>query len=79
MLKNKLLVLSAAGLFLSSCTGVMTKNEAALVGAATCGTIGGLGGAATRYNQDQSGKTIAPQPQSAQLPALWSAAGLRGG
>ena len=53
MLKNRLLVLSAAGLFLSSCTGVMTKNQAALVGAATCGTIGGLGGAATRYNQGQ--------------------------
>ena len=69
MLKNRLLVLSAAGLFLSSCTGVMTKNQAAMVGAATCGTIGGLGGAATRANQDAGREVdLGSQPQSAQLP-----------
>ena len=49
MLKNKSLVLAAAGFFLSSCTGVMTKNQAAMVGAATCGLMGGMGGAAAAH------------------------------
>jgi outer membrane protein OmpA-like peptidoglycan-associated protein len=45
MLKNKYLALAAAGFFLSGCTGVMTKNQAALMAAATCGAMGGAGGA----------------------------------
>ena len=48
MLKNKSLVLAATGFFLSGCTGVMTKNQAAMVGGATCGLMGGMGGAARR-------------------------------
>ena len=43
MLKNRSLVLSAAGLFLSSCTGVMTKNQAAIVGASVLRGDGGNG------------------------------------
>ena len=37
MKTNKYLALSALGFFLTGCTGVMTKNQAALVGAAVCG------------------------------------------
>jgi outer membrane protein OmpA-like peptidoglycan-associated protein len=45
MQTNKYLALSALGFFLSGCTGVMSKETAAIVGAATCGVMGGAGGA----------------------------------
>jgi outer membrane protein OmpA-like peptidoglycan-associated protein len=50
MIKNKYLALGALGFFMTGCTGVMTKNQAALVGAATCGAMGGMGGAAAAHN-----------------------------
>ncbi|MGH7794162.1 MAG: OmpA family protein [Candidatus Binatia bacterium] len=45
---NKHLALAALGFFLTGCTG-MTKNQAALVGAATCGAMGAMGGAAAAH------------------------------
>ena len=38
---NRQLAWVALGFYLSGCTGVMTKNQAAMVGAATCGLMGG--------------------------------------
>ncbi len=47
MEKNKYLAISALGFFLTGCAG-MSKNQAALVGAATCGAGGAAGGALAR-------------------------------
>ena len=49
MNRNKHLALAALGFFLTGCTG-MTKNQAALVGAATCGAMGAAGGAMAAHN-----------------------------
>ena len=49
MKNQKYLALTALGFFLTGCTG-MTKNQAALVGAATCGAMGAAGGAAIAHN-----------------------------
>ncbi|MBI2366185.1 MAG: OmpA family protein [Deltaproteobacteria bacterium] len=54
MEKNKYLAMTVAGFFLSGCTGVMTKNQAALVGALTCGTMGAAGAGATARDHDRS-------------------------
>ena len=54
MEKNKYLALAALGFFISGCTGVMTKNQAALVGALTCGTMGAAGAGATARDHDRS-------------------------
>jgi OOP family OmpA-OmpF porin len=48
MSHNKYLAWAALGFFLTGCTG-MTKNQAALVGAATCGAMGAMGGAAAAH------------------------------
>jgi outer membrane protein OmpA-like peptidoglycan-associated protein len=48
MNRNKHLAFAALGFFLTGCTG-MTKNQAALVGAATCGAMGAMGGAAAAH------------------------------
>jgi len=50
MKTNKYLALSALGFFLTGCTGVMTKNQAALVGALTCGAAGGAAGGIITHN-----------------------------
>src|SRR5262244_1432134 len=49
MEKNKYLAISALGFFLTGCAG-MSKNQAALVGAATCGAGGAAGGALAAHN-----------------------------
>ena len=49
MEKNKYLAISALGFFLTGCAG-MSKNQAALVGAATCGAGGAAGGAMAANN-----------------------------
>ena len=49
MQTNKYLAMSALGFFLTGCAG-MSKNQAALVGAATCGVGGAAGGAAAANN-----------------------------
>src|SRR6266545_3887124 len=49
MERNKQLALVAVGFFLSGCTG-MTKNQAAVFGAATCGIVGGAAGASVGNN-----------------------------
>ena len=49
MKNQKYLALTALGFFLTGCAG-MTKNQAALVGAATCGAMGAAGGAAIAHN-----------------------------
>ena len=49
MEKNKYLAISALGFFLTGCAG-MSKNQAALVGAATCGAGGAAGGAMAAHN-----------------------------
>ena len=46
---NKYLAISALGFFLTGCAG-MSKNQAALVGAATCGAGGAAGGALAANN-----------------------------
>jgi outer membrane protein OmpA-like peptidoglycan-associated protein len=56
MEKNKYLALGVLGVFLSGCTGVMTKNQAAVVGALTCGTMGGVGAGVATRGQDRDGK-----------------------
>jgi outer membrane protein OmpA-like peptidoglycan-associated protein len=48
MSHNKYLAWAALGFFMTGCTG-MTKNQAALVGAATCGAMGAMGGAAAAH------------------------------
>ena len=48
MNKSKYLALTALGFFMTGCTGVMTKNQAALVGATLCGTATGAGVGTTR-------------------------------
>jgi len=50
MEKNKYLALTALGFFLSGCTGVLTKNQAALVGALTCGAAGAAAGGIITHN-----------------------------
>ena len=57
MQTNKYLALTALGFFMSGCTGVMTKETAAIVGAATCGAMGAGGGAAigSQHNGHGSG------------------------
>jgi outer membrane protein OmpA-like peptidoglycan-associated protein len=55
MEKNKYLALAALGFFLSACTGVMTKNQAALVGALTCGSMGAAGAGVAARAQDRDG------------------------
>ena len=50
MEKNKYLALTALGFFLSGCTGVLTKNQAALVGALTCGAGGAAAGGIITHN-----------------------------
>ena len=49
MNKNKYLALTALGFFMAGCTG-MTKNQAALVGALTCGAAGGAAGGIITHN-----------------------------
>ena len=49
MNKNKHLAWAVVGFFLTGCTG-MTKNQAALVGAATCGAMGAAGGAVAAHH-----------------------------
>ena len=44
MQKNKYLALTAVGFFFTGCAG-MTRNQAALTGAAACGLMGGSAGA----------------------------------
>jgi len=57
MQKNKYLAMSALGFFLTGCAG-MSKNQAALVGAITCGAGGAAGGAAAaRVARPGSGET----------------------
>lgn len=46
-MSKKQLALAVLGFFVTACTG-MTKNHAALVGAAFCGTAAGAGVGATR-------------------------------
>ena len=53
MEKNKYLAISALGFFLTGCAG-MTKNQAAIVGAATCGVGGAGGGAMAAHNRDNA-------------------------
>ena len=55
MQTNKYLALSALGFFLSGCTGVMSKETATIVGAATCGAIGGGGGAYVGHQHGHTG------------------------
>ena len=43
MKRNKQMAFVALGMFLTGCTGVMTKTQAALVGATLCGTAAGAG------------------------------------
>ena len=50
MRNNRYLALTALGFFLTGCAG-MTKNQAALVGAAVCGTMAGAGVGASRENK----------------------------
>ena len=50
MEKNKYLALGVLGVFLSGCTGVLTKNQAALVGALTCGAAGAAAGGIITHN-----------------------------
>ena len=50
MEKNKYLALTALGFFLRGCTGVLTKNQAALVGALTCGAAGAAAGGIITHN-----------------------------
>ena len=45
---NKYLALTALGFFMTGCTG-LTKNQAALVGAAVCGVGGGAAGAMSAH------------------------------
>ena len=52
MEKNKYLAISALGFFLTGCAG-MSKNQAALVGAATCGAGGLAGGALAANNMNR--------------------------
>lgn len=54
MRNRKFLALAAAGFFFAGCTGTMTKNQAALVGATTCGLMGGGGGAAAAHQKDEN-------------------------
>ena len=54
MIKNKYLALTALGFFLTGCTG-LTKNQAGLAGALTCGAFGGAGGAVIAH-QGTNGK-----------------------
>jgi outer membrane protein OmpA-like peptidoglycan-associated protein len=49
MQKNKYLALTALGFFLTGCAG-MTRNQAALVGALTCGAVGAGAGAFAAHN-----------------------------
>src|SRR5262245_58056604 len=49
MEKNKYIAISALGFFLTGCAG-MTKNQAALVAAGTCGAGGAAGFAAAAHN-----------------------------
>jgi OOP family OmpA-OmpF porin len=49
MNKSKYLALTALGFFMTGCTG-MTKNQAALVGALTCGAAGGAAGGIITHN-----------------------------
>src|SRR5262245_36031513 len=49
MEKNKYIAISALGFFLTGCAG-MTKNQAALVAAGTCGVGGAAGFAAAAHN-----------------------------
>src|SRR6185503_8022966 len=48
MKRNKQMAFVALGMFLTGCTGVMTKNQAAVVGATLCGTATAAGVATTR-------------------------------
>ena len=48
MNKSKYLALTALVFFMTGCTGVMTRNQAALVGATLCGTATGAGVGTTR-------------------------------
>jgi len=59
MEKNKYLVLGALAVFISGCTGVMTKNQAAVVGAVTCGVLGAGAGAGISSQNNNKGGTIA--------------------
>ncbi len=54
MNRERIIAGMIAGIFLSGCTG-MSRNQAALVGAATCGTMGAAGGAAYATNSDNTG------------------------
>ena len=49
MNSNQRVTMVALGFFLTGCAG-MTKNQAVLVGAATCGAMGAAGGAAISHN-----------------------------
>ena len=53
MKRRKYLALTALGFFLTGCAG-MTKNQAALVGAAVCGAGGAGAGAAISHNRGTS-------------------------
>jgi outer membrane protein OmpA-like peptidoglycan-associated protein len=48
MKRNKQLALTALTFFLTGCSGVLTKNQAALIGATLCGTAAGAGVGTTR-------------------------------
>jgi outer membrane protein OmpA-like peptidoglycan-associated protein len=50
MQNNKYLALTAAGFFLTAGCAGMTRNQAALVGAVTCGAAGAGGGAVVGHN-----------------------------
>ena len=54
---NKYLALTALGFFLTGCTG-MTKNQAALLGAAVCGAGGAGVGAATAHQGVRDRKSV---------------------
>jgi len=64
--RRQLLAIATASVFLSGCTGVMTKNQAALVGAATCGALGAMGGAVALKESTEMKPWV---PVSAQLRA----------
>jgi hypothetical protein len=49
---SKHLALAALGFFVTGCTGVMTKNQAAIVGATLCGVSAGAGVGAARRNNN---------------------------
>jgi OOP family OmpA-OmpF porin len=61
MEKKNYLALAVLGFFVTGCTGVMTKNQAAVVAGLTCGTMAGVGlgvSAKNDHNRNPTGSAI---------------------